>query len=987
MRRIITRANSRVTATLLMLLVGLNVWADGIVVTSDNFDDYFEYDSDFDFTITSGITMSSNVGGFFLKESVAEGSTLDFKGDFIPPTDGRNTRVFINKCVTITSSDKSAVFKSGDTGLYWCFGVSEGGDRTVIRNLKFDNCWVFDHGASYVTFDSIDVKVHNARIGGAYGAVSISTLKNGGHTSDHSTIKNSTFEFSDNGSASCIVIGCGGSYATFDNNTIVAASVSNILFSSAFNSFGDMPEYVTYTNNTITHEGTFSSSCYGITVCGNGNLVANNTVKYAGQAFANTFGVNVPPSPDKNIYRNNTTTGGGSMITLPNSIVENNHVSGTLTINQEDSVIFNTARDLSIGGNGSIIRNNCFFGNVQFKANSTDNTFADNAVNGYVQYLSNTKNNTITGNAIISTVTYAVSFSGNSSSNNTTEYNLLKSGGKQGDEAVQRSGTNNTIENNTGGTVITNSTVTMAAGDNGGTFYYVPDNTAVTIYDNVKVTGSVGQRVNIILMENASLTVEGKLNAPGKCLGIYVLTADGFTTGRVNVKAIDYGELRNSGGLVIVDGDTIDAGYLKKEPATDYELGFRTEYTSIPCIYAGVPNYSNLEIMNTSAFDGTDVAAYVYADDVLVWQKDTTGISADDKVVWTVNDPTIRPITANTLFRSSNDTVVYRIVVKEGDVVKCQQEFRYPILYNGNLGKDYAFPSLDTTLRVYSFTGDVQVILSGVDANLRNADTVRTEVFTVDLAGGKSIHKSLLYVSYNWDKEMDGDYNDWITVYNGDTIAPIASYRDHSNLGNYGRYGYGLVVYDVTGSVADGDNTLFLKKERDDVAVYPSVMIAMVEDPLDKPKNVYIVEEADLLSNLNNRNVDAIYPSSFHSVAGKSAMLYVFAAGAQAGEGNLVINNTEYTDVWAGTSSSADMFTTSVNPGDISVKFVSTGSTILSLHQMLVVELNDETTVVKATGNDVAENDAWFSLDGRKLDGMPTLKGLYIHGNRKVVIR
>jgi hypothetical protein len=31
--------------------------------------------------------------------------------------------------------------------------------------------------------------------------------------------------------------------------------------------------------------------------------------------------------------------------------------------------------------------------------------------------------------------------------------------------------------------------------------------------------------------------------------------------------------------------------------------------------------------------------------------------------------------------------------------------------------------------------------------------------------------------------------------------------------------------------------------------------------------------------------------------------------------------------------------------------------------------------------------DAWYSLDGVKLDGKPTRKGLYIHGGRKVLVR
>ena len=31
--------------------------------------------------------------------------------------------------------------------------------------------------------------------------------------------------------------------------------------------------------------------------------------------------------------------------------------------------------------------------------------------------------------------------------------------------------------------------------------------------------------------------------------------------------------------------------------------------------------------------------------------------------------------------------------------------------------------------------------------------------------------------------------------------------------------------------------------------------------------------------------------------------------------------------------------------------------------------------------------DSWHSLDGRKLQGKPTKKGLYIHGGRKTVVK
>ena len=32
------------------------------------------------------------------------------------------------------------------------------------------------------------------------------------------------------------------------------------------------------------------------------------------------------------------------------------------------------------------------------------------------------------------------------------------------------------------------------------------------------------------------------------------------------------------------------------------------------------------------------------------------------------------------------------------------------------------------------------------------------------------------------------------------------------------------------------------------------------------------------------------------------------------------------------------------------------------------------------------KSDVWYSLDGRKLDGKSTKKGLYIHGGKKVVV-
>jgi hypothetical protein len=42
---------------------------------------------------------------------------------------------------------------------------------------------------------------------------------------------------------------------------------------------------------------------------------------------------------------------------------------------------------------------------------------------------------------------------------------------------------------------------------------------------------------------------------------------------------------------------------------------------------------------------------------------------------------------------------------------------------------------------------------------------------------------------------------------------------------------------------------------------------------------------------------------------------------------------------------------------------------------------------VHDSGFTVNASDAWYTLDGRRLDGQPTAKGLYIHGGKKVIVK
>ena len=353
-------------------------------------------------------------------------------------------------------------------------------------------------------------------------------------------------------------------------------------------------------------------------------------------------------------------------------------------------------------------------------------------------------------------------------------------------------------------------------------------------------------------------------------------------------------------------------------------------------VYAGVENNLTLTVTNeASKLENVTVDVLVDGDKLESYDIDSLA-TAESKII-AVIDPTIRPVTAQTVNGNDNEKVNYTVIIKDADGnIIDETNYTFVVLYNGYLGKDFEYPKAEPNLREITVTGDV-IVLTTEDYSAGSA-TNRTDVFEVDLENG-TVNTALLYVSYNWDKVLDSDYNSWNTTFNGQTIAPMASYRDQSNLGTtYAKYGYGLVVYDVTALVVDGLNTFELNKTAGLSAVYPSNLIVLTDkDDATTLKTVYIYEEADLLSKSYNKNLDAGFNTSFNVVDG-NATLFVFAASAQSGEGNLYINGENYTDVWNGTGSSLEMFMADVNGTDIAVYFEATGATILGLHQMVIVE-------------------------------------------------
>ena len=375
-------------------------------------------------------------------------------------------------------------------------------------------------------------------------------------------------------------------------------------------------------------------------------------------------------------------------------------------------------------------------------------------------------------------------------------------------------------------------------------------------------------------------------------------------------------------------------------------------------IFAGVKNNLTLDIYSNQDFNAI-VKLYngenlVYSDNINL----TGGVS---KKLYYI-DPTIRPVTEDTVNGGINKHEIYTLVIENSEGIILNSTYvNCSVLYNGNLGKDFAYPASNATVnRFYNITGDI-IILTQDDSNyMGSSETHHESSFNVDSA---DINEGLLYVAYNWDKIDSNDFNLWNITFNNNAITPIAYYRDQSNLGTYGKYGYGLVVYNVSNFIKIGENSLVLDKDKGGCAVYPSTLVVLTNNNASRTyKLAYIAENADLLSKpVNIESGSYTFIDDVESKNLLNSTLYIFAAGGESGEGNIIVNEAIFNNVWNKTSKSIDYYTIDMDLFTFDsnkIYFQSTGSTILALQDILVVEFEKITPElnVKAESIIVGEN-------------------------------
>ncbi|WP_295609099.1 DUF3344 domain-containing protein, partial [uncultured Methanobrevibacter sp.] len=299
-----------------------------------------------------------------------------------------------------------------------------------------------------------------------------------------------------------------------------------------------------------------------------------------------------------------------------------------------------------------------------------------------------------------------------------------------------------------------------------------------------------------------------------------------------------YGSLKNVLTVLKIQSKTASA-----------DVTFNTEYTSVPTCYAGTNNTLTVKVKANKA--GKYMVELVSSDGA--YETAEVELDGENETTLLLTDSKIRPIDETTVNGANNTQVEYEVDVIYNGTVVGKANKTVPVLYNGNLGYDYGYDvrGLEPYYRTIQIRGDVVVDVKDDSTYLGASDMNRTDVWNINLPEDTEIREAFLFVPYNWfnAKAYNETREMFDAKFNGYEIVPLEWYRDQGNLGNYGRYGYGVMVYrlNVNQINTTGANTLVLNKNDPTPAVYPSTLVYMYDVPGGSFKDVEIVLGADLL--------------------------------------------------------------------------------------------------------------------------------------------
>ena len=377
-------------------------------------------------------------------------------------------------------------------------------------------------------------------------------------------------------------------------------------------------------------------------------------------------------------------------------------------------------------------------------------------------------------------------------------------------------------------------------------------------------------------------------------------------------------------------------------------------------VYPGVINYFDIKLTNNenARIDNITIELLSNESD----EQLGSYVGALDKGSSTISiiDHTIREINEKSIWPGAQDNNLIKFIINvkyDGEIISSFSADKI-LAYNGYFNKTYVYGGHDNVInRNYTINGDIIVSTQDVSVYGDQFTLFRNETWNIETPDDAEIVKVLLYFNYNWDTSFFPD--GWTLEFNGHNILEeyMSHEIDRGNLGIWGAYNYGLLVFDVTDYYNVNANNSFIINKTKYCALYPSTLYVLYNlTESDNIKDVYFSDICDVFYPLYNPdgyddllkfvvNFNNIDLTNLHQ-----ANWYVFT-GSSSLNNKLSFNNMTISNPFVNYSPNdcrpvVYNVTNLINQNN-EVWFISTpeSSTTVAYEQVLVVERGINTTI------------------------------------------
>ncbi|SFL59699.1 Protein of unknown function [Methanobrevibacter olleyae] len=247
-------------------------------------------------------------------------------------------------------------------------------------------------------------------------------------------------------------------------------------------------------------------------------------------------------------------------------------------------------------------------------------------------------------------------------------------------------------------------------------------------------------------------------------------------------------------------------------------------------IYPGVNNTFNITLNNGGDESVENLVLEVYSNETgeLIASYTIDSIVTGTSSIL-VTDPTIRPITEESLWPApQNNKIKFTFNLIRGEDLVTSVSVDKMLAYNGYFNKTYAYGGHDNIInRNYTISGDIIIATQDVSTYGDQYTRFRNETWNIETPEDAEIVKVLLYFNYNWDTSFFP--NGWNLTFNDVDILNdyLTHETDRGNLGGWGAYNYGLLVFDVTDYYKTNENNSFVINKTGNCALYPSTLYVL----------------------------------------------------------------------------------------------------------------------------------------------------------------